>query len=101
MDEDGWGHAQATPSRTARGGVDVYLRGRSLQSGADEKSDGAAGWCRMRQRSSVPALGRSRQNGPKIQALTVSARILRLAHPQFGIMRVTGFDGIRRFSAAC
>src|SRR5215469_10327025 len=101
MDEDGWGHAQATPSRTARCGVDVYLRGSCLQSGADEKSDGEAGWCRMRQRSSVPTLGRSRQNGPKIQALTVLVRILRSAHPQFGITRVTEFAEMRRFSAAC
>src|SRR5215472_11089033 len=101
MDENRWRNAQAAPPRIPRRGVDVYLRGSGLQSGADEKPDGKAGWRRMRHRRSVPALGRSRQNGPKIQAVTVSERAFRTSASQFGIMRVAAFVKISRISAAC
>src|SRR5215475_4216879 len=91
MAEDYRSYAEGAASRNPESGLGVYLRGRSLQPGADAESAGQPGWCRMSQGRSVPARGQSGQNEPLIEALTHFQRNLGCFCLQFGIKQVTTF----------
>jgi hypothetical protein len=78
-----------------------HVRRRGVQPGADAKSAGQPGGCRVRHRRSMPACDASGQNEPQIQALIFSKRNLGVAFLLSGIMRGMDFSKTRRFSAAC
>src|SRR5215467_14920551 len=99
--EDHRPDAEGASSGVGESGLGVHVRRGSLQSGANEESDGQFSWCRMSKGRSVPARGQSAENGSQLQALTRLIRALRAGYIEFGIMRVANFVDFGRFSVAC
>src|SRR3954449_9848642 len=101
MAEDHRADAQGEASGAREGQRGVHLRSGSLQLSEDEKSDGPFSGNCMSLGRSVSALGKSGQNEPPLSALARLRCSAAVVSADFGIMRVTVFAEIGRFSASC
>src|SRR5262245_14778742 len=100
MAKDHRADAESASSGPGESGLGVHVRHSSLQSGADEESDGQFSWCRMSQGRSVPARGQNAQDRPQLHALRRLRRRVEVIYIAFGIIRVADFVEIGSFSAA-